>query len=193
MRNFLVKLNVNKKVLSESKFELMIDRLEKESHKFDDKILPFSQVEKLFASRPSVFQQVYNHWVKKRAQQYNPLLRRFTKITDPDDPDPTKAFRERIEDKVPQRKGRRNDQPSLLKMKQLRAEMERVRTLLETIKKREKLKRDKFYLQDQIFDLQCIKVKQSPESMFEDEDDLSPPPPQPPLKKRKIHKKDFRI
>jgi len=45
-----------------------------------------------------------------------------------------------------------------MKMKQLRHEMERSRTLLEMIKKREKMKKDKIEVMLQIFELQCIQI-----------------------------------
>jgi hypothetical protein len=45
-----------------------------------------------------------------------------------------------------------------MKMKQVRHEMERARTLLEMIKKREKLKRDRLQLLIDTFDLQVQRV-----------------------------------
>lgn len=49
---------------------------------------------------------------------------------------------------------RKNDQVSFLRLRQLRAEMERARNLLEMIKKREKLKRERLELFDTILDAQ---------------------------------------
>ncbi len=58
------------------------------------------------------------------------------------------------------RKARKNDQSSLVKLKQLRHEMERARILLEQIEKREKLKKDRVTLLNRIFELQMQLVKE---------------------------------
>jgi len=62
-----------------------------------------------------------------------------------------------------------------MRMKQLRHEMERSRTLLEMMKKREKMKRHKVEAMIELFDTQCIYIREL-------EQMEGPPPP----KKRKI-------
>jgi len=79
---------------------------------------------------------------------------------EPDNTSPFKTFRKRSEEfKQAQKRGRKNDPIALVKMKQLRQEMEKARTLLEMIKRREKIKRELFEVVVQTFDTQCTQIK----------------------------------
>jgi len=167
--DFLEKLNTaaGKKVLGESKLELIMDRLEKESAKLD-KLPSFQEVESLgSAVRPAVFQQIYNHWLGRRKRLRTPLNTRFLKPPDPEDPSPYRAFRIRTED-LKKKKFKKNDENSYLKLKQLRREFEHARTLLEMIKKREKLKRDYLYFYAQVFESQLENIRDGTFSMEPD-------------------------
>lgn len=64
-----------------------------------------------------------------------------------------------------------------MKLRQLRQEMERARTLLEMIKKRERLKRDHAAVIADMFDLQCLDLKHSIETGATDGFFLSEPEP----------------
>lgn len=66
---------------------------------------------------------------------------------------PMHAFRPRLEEKMIKKKNRKNDLMALTRMRQLRFEMERARTILETIKKREKLKKEIIEVTDQLVEL----------------------------------------
>jgi hypothetical protein len=89
-----------------------------------------------------------------------------------------------------------------MKMRQVRHEMERARTLLEQIKKREKLKNDRVLLLQQIFEMQALLIKQEPdkaaqfilsdheEETIVDEPELPPPSPKPSsaMRRRRVKK-----
>jgi enhancer of polycomb-like protein len=150
--NFLNQINANKKILSEAKFEYLIDRFEKETDKNGD-IPSFELVEQLIPFKNQILQIIYNYWIDKRKKFKIPLNYRFLKPPDPDDPSPYKAFRPRTEEKL-KRKYRKNDQTSLVRMKQLRQEMERARMLLEMIKKRERLKKERIQIIKEILEFQ---------------------------------------
>jgi hypothetical protein len=108
--------------------------------------------------KSDVLKMIYNHWREKRRRERIPLIYRLLKPPDPEDPSPYRAFRHRGEEEKLKRKGRKNDQSSLVKMKQLRLEMERARTILEMIKKRERQKKEVVEYVSQIFELQCIEA-----------------------------------
>lgn len=74
--------------------------------------------------------------------------------------DPYKAFRPRLEEKL-KKKSRKNDLTSYLKMKELRQEMERARTVLEMLKKREKLKKDYMYFLELVFDAKLADIREN--------------------------------
>jgi len=162
---FLSNLNSQKKILSEENFELLIDRFEKEASRIGDNIPSLSHCEKLIPPekiRSQVLQLVYEFWKFRRRGSVYPLLISLLKPPDPEDPSPYKAFRPRNED-LKKKKSRKNDQNSLVKMRQLRQEMERARTLLEQIKKREKLKSEATFVMNRIFELQIVLVGQERE------------------------------
>jgi len=160
---FLRQLNAAKKILSENKFELIMDRCEKEAFRMQGKIPPIPAVEKVLPElKPNIIQVVYNYWMKKRERNSGtPLIADLIEPPDPEDPNPYKPFRRRTEEfKQSNRRTRKNDLPSLMRMKQLRHEMEKSRTLLEMIKKREKMKKDKIEVMNEIFELQIIQIRE---------------------------------
>ncbi len=84
---FLNKLNgsSSKKVLTETKFESLMDRLERESARGDgysdkDNLPSFAQMEKAITGggvSKNVLQAVYNHWYRRRQSLNLPLLVRY--------------------------------------------------------------------------------------------------------------------
>eukprot|EP01114_Cavostelium_apophysatum_P001159 TRINITY_DN10990_c0_g1_i1.p1 TRINITY_DN10990_c0_g1~~TRINITY_DN10990_c0_g1_i1.p1 ORF type:complete len:471 (+),score=133.82 TRINITY_DN10990_c0_g1_i1:1427-2839(+) len=145
--------------LTEPKFEIIVDRLEKEAGRLEGQIPAFQAIERIIPGvKPYAMQAVYKYWIERRQQERTPLNHRFLKPPDPEDPDPYKAFRPRNDEKV-KKKTRKNDQVSLVRMRQLRHEMERARTLLEMIKKRERLKRDYVHICEQIFEAQLAEPR----------------------------------
>lgn len=89
----------------------------------------------------NVLQDVYNYWVHKRSKLKRPLLRRFWPVTASDDTNPHLVFRPREKEKYKLRKKRMNDMDAFRKMKQLRLDFEKVRSLLDLVRKREALHR----------------------------------------------------
>jgi len=194
------------KGLTESKLEVLLDRFEKEANKVDN-VPPLKQMEQTVDTeelKTPALQQVYEYWKTRRNRLGHPLNMRYLKPPEPEDPSPYKAFRPRTDDMKKIRKSRKNDQPSLQKLRQMRQEMERARTILEQIKKREKLKMDKVTYMRRIFELQMELVQNEPDKvaqfitpdeeelfdeplphMFEDEMDFFPPPASLPPKKKK--------
>lgn len=184
---FIRQTNANKKMLSDNKFEKVLDRCEKEAARIGHKIPPVASIEALVTPEipTEVVQVVYQYWIKKRERNNNqPLITDLIEPPDPEDPNPYKPFRRRTEEfKQTQRGRRKNDLPALLKMRQLRHEMERARTLLEQIKKREKLKKDRMEVIAEIFELQCEQVHNLE---FDDSVDLLPPAPITTARQKKL-------
>lgn len=123
---FLSQLNFPQQMLSKDQFEFMVDRFEAECIQ-DEELPPFEEIERLFGNAsPKMLEMVYNHWISRRKIS-GPLVARLRPPTDPN---------------RKHKPWRRNDAASYKKMWQLRQEMEHARTLIEMIRKREKLKRD---------------------------------------------------
>ncbi|KAF2078215.1 hypothetical protein CYY_000505 [Polysphondylium violaceum] len=163
----------NKKpLITHDKYEFFMDRFEKEYHYFG--VCDQAKAEQICKGlKPNIVTQIYQHWVNKRKKQTNSFLRRLLKPPDREDPSPYKAFRAReAADINKQKKARKNDAASLQKMQQLRQEMERARTIMEMIKKREKLKKDHFHVVSQIYD----KLVELAQIKSLEQDDLPPPP-----------------
>ena len=89
----------------------------------------------------NVLQDTYSYWVHKRSKLKRPLLRRFWPVTASDDTNPHLVFRPREKEKYKLRKKRMNDMDAFRKMKQLRLDFEKVRIMLDLVRKREKLHR----------------------------------------------------
>jgi len=154
---FLAKLNKDKFLLSEDKFELMIDRMEKETCERND-FEPITQfrAERLIGgaekktNRLQVIAAVYNYWVKKREALGHSLLHLYHRPK-ADTKDSAFAVFRPIEQKKKRHKGVKNDFAVVVRLRQLRQEFEKSRTLLEMVKKREKMKREYIMAQEALF------------------------------------------
>ena len=105
-----------------------------------------------------VLQDVYSYWVQKRSKLKRPLLRQFWPVTACDDTNPHLVFRPREKEKYKLRKKRQNDMDAYRKMKQLKNDFDKVKTLLELVKRREQLNRTMIrmqadWLDQRIYDL----------------------------------------
>lgn len=114
-----------KPILSVDKFEQIIDRFEKDFYYYGQcDQLKSEQICK--GLRPQFAHMIHQHWLSKRKQlTNNTLIRRLLKPPDREDPSPFKAFRTREIDNNKLKKARKNDAASLLKMTQLREEIEK--------------------------------------------------------------------
>lgn len=99
-----------------------------------------------------VIGDIYNYWVQKRSKLKRPLLRRFWPVTASDDTNPHLVFRPREKEKYKLRKKRQNDMESFRKLKQLRNDFQKVRVLLDLVKRREELNRCMIQLQEDWFE-----------------------------------------
>lgn len=152
--------------LTEDQLEWILDRLEKEAYqnqKSDS--VTFQAAENICRAADTVgglnsglrsknshssihtnitlVRAIYYHWkYQRKIRNDHFAIDRLNPIPNQNDPSPFVAFRPR-ENRLQSRFSRKNDQQSFLKLKQLRHDFERARMLLETIKKREKLKRDR--------------------------------------------------
>ena len=104
------------------------------------------------ATSKHVINDVYNYWVQKRSKLKRPLLRRFWPVTASDDTNPHLVFRPREKEKYKLRKKRQNDMDAYRKMKQLRSDFQKVRVLLDLVKRREELHRCTIQLQEEWFE-----------------------------------------
>ncbi|KAJ3616806.1 hypothetical protein Zmor_009013 [Zophobas morio] len=135
-------------------FETMIDRLECAAP--GQKALPsFHQVRDLLKMDDSAAMEVYEYWKSKRARNQGLPLRPVVKTDKSNDPasvsNPYVAFRRRA-DKILTRKHRKVEEHSYERMVKLKRDFEKLRTLLEMVKKREKLKRERIHLALEIFE-----------------------------------------
>lgn len=138
--------------------ELMLDRLEKEAEKYEKqkRVVPKSVAYGLFYGQASqaTVERVWDYWNVKKAENKNKsLLRRFVKAPRADDPSPLRPFRPRSADSRRLR-SRVSDSKALTRLKALREEYDRVRLLLELIKKREKLKKERILFLQQMLEIQ---------------------------------------
>jgi Enhancer of polycomb-like len=127
-----------KQRLTEIEFERMVDQLEKCA--FDLGKTPNErQVPHLIQGPKAHILPVYEHWKRKRrsvvpgSDRERPLLHRFIRPPDPDDPDPRLPFREKQEVNL-RRSGRKDAQSSFDRMLQLRKHLELARHILQLVK-----------------------------------------------------------
>eukprot|EP01132_Coremiostelium_polycephalum_P002347 gene2347-2895_t len=160
-----------KPIITMDRLEHYIDRFEKELHYFG--ACEYAKAEQICKGlKQTYINQIYNHWLAKRKDKTNSMIRRLLKPPDRDDPSPYKAFRPR-EIEMKQRKTRKNDAQSLQKMNQLRQEFERARTLLEMIKKREKLKKDHLMVVQELY----LKLEELAQVRSLEQEEIVIPPP----------------
>jgi hypothetical protein len=108
-----------------------------------------------------VIEMIYGHWIQRREEERMPLIYRYLRPPDPEDRSPFRAFRVRVEEKL-KKKSTRNDNNTLIKMRQLRQEMERARTLLEMLKKRERMKKEMVEYMEYQYNLEIKMIEMSP-------------------------------
>jgi len=189
-----------KKSLSENNMELIIDRCEKEASR-NGEIPSVSSIEKLLPElHPNVIQMAHNYWVKKREENGGiPLLSSLMEPPDPNDPNPLRTFRRRNDEelKQAQKKARKIELLTLTKMKQLRLDFEKLRTILEMVKKREKTKREQVRVMKEIFDLECAQIVEQrkdrttpPNKRKSKAPPASPPPPPQRMKLNRLLPKE---
>jgi len=168
--------------LDEDKFELMINKLEFACAEGTERALSASSASSstinnaVLAStiylprdsaldalrtetgaKHSVLFAVYEYWQQKRKRWNKPLLRRLQAPTSAADTNPYNVFRPREKIHRPQtRRRRENNVQSFEKMKELRANMEMSKELLEWVMRRERKKRDYFCC---LCDTQKLKIR----------------------------------
>ncbi|EFA06113.2 enhancer of polycomb homolog 1 [Tribolium castaneum] len=136
--------------LTPLKFEEMMDRLEKSS---GQTVVNLNEAKALLKEDDDLIIAVFDYWLNKRLKTQHPLI--LTVKTEqragaaPNNP--YLAFRRRTE-KMQTRKNRKNDETSYEKMLKLRRDLHRAVTLLELVKKREKMKREHVYLTVETFE-----------------------------------------
>lgn len=84
---------------------------------------------------------VYEHWRKKREKLGKPLIRRFQPPTSVQDTSPHSTFRPREKEEKRIRRTRKNDKDAHKKLKNLQADFRRAKELLESVVRREKMKK----------------------------------------------------
>ncbi|XP_035915901.1 serine-rich adhesin for platelets-like [Anopheles stephensi] len=132
------------------KFEIMMDRLEKSS---GQTVVTLNEAKALLKQDDEVSIAVYDYWLNKRLKLQHPLIL-YVKTENRGNMTPNNpylAFRRRTE-KMQTRKNRKNDESSYEKMLKLRRDLSRAVTLLDMIKRREKLKREQLHLSIEIYE-----------------------------------------
>lgn len=127
----------------------MLDALEKASALINPSVVTLAEAEEVFARQLQMVKtplnrvtlDVYNYWVQKRAVLKRPLLRKYWPQTPLNDTNPHLVFRPREKERYKLRKHRKNDMEGYRKLQQLRADCDRVRHLMDLVKRREKAKR----------------------------------------------------
>lgn len=132
------------------KFEQMMDRLEKSS---GQTVVTLNEAKALLKQDDDVIIAVYDYWLNKRLTTQHPLLLSVKTESrgNTASNDPYLAFRRRTE-KMQTRKNRKNDETSYEKMLKLKRDLSRTITLLEMIKRREKIKREHLHLSIEIYE-----------------------------------------
>jgi len=107
-------------------------------------------------------ESIYAYWISKRTRLKRPLLYSLVPPPAPDDPSPLVAFRPR--DKETKKRSRKSNKLVLQQLKQLRRELEDGKTLLELVKKRERLKRDYLMLTRRAVEIRYVQKIRQPET-----------------------------
>eukprot|EP00052_Salpingoeca_macrocollata_P015897 m.127246 g.127246 ORF g.127246 m.127246 type:complete len:608 (+) comp19849_c0_seq3:67-1890(+) len=128
--------------LTALQFETMMDRLEKQQLQSG---ITTNELGTLLEADDLLCAALYTHFTAKTAHIGEPTVTPRLKAEGTDVAasarDPYVAFRRRME-KMQTRKNRKNDETGFMHMLKLRRDFDRVRSLLELIKMREKMKRD---------------------------------------------------
>ncbi|EGZ30133.1 hypothetical protein PHYSODRAFT_472689 [Phytophthora sojae] len=144
--------------LSQERFAQMLDALEKASALLNPNVMTLSEAEDVFAKRLNMHKtplnrvtcDVYAYWAAKRQKLRRPLLRRFWPQTPLNDTNPHAVFRPREKERYKLRKHRKNDLEGFRKLQQLRVDFERVRRLMDLVRRRERAKRLQLDFLDEI-------------------------------------------
>ncbi|KAG5283794.1 hypothetical protein AALO_G00046230 [Alosa alosa] len=124
-------------------FEVMVDRLEKASA---NQLVTLPEAKLLLNEDDYLLKSVYDYWMRKRKSRQSLIPQvKQEKRDGSTNNDAYVAFRRRTE-KMQTRKNRKNDEASYEKMLKLRREFSRTVTILEMVKKREKVKRELLHL-----------------------------------------------
>ncbi|KAF5304769.1 hypothetical protein FQA39_LY09546 [Lamprigera yunnana] len=136
--------------LTPLKFEEMMDKLEKSS---GQTVVTVNEAKALLKEDDDLIIAVFDYWLNKRLKTQHPLILhvRTEHRQGTAGNSPYLAFRRRTE-KMQTRKNRKNDESSYEKMLKLRRDLSRAVTLLELIKKREKMKREFVHLTVEVFE-----------------------------------------
>lgn len=136
--------------LDSLKFETMMDRLEKSS---GQTVVTLNEAKALLKQDDELSIAVYDYWLNKRLKTQHPLILSVKTETrgNTTPNNPYLAFRRRTE-KMQTRKNRKNDESSYEKMLKLRRDLSRAVTLLEMIKRREKIKREQLHLGIEVYE-----------------------------------------
>lgn len=138
-------------LLTADQFEEMMDRLEKGS---GQQVVTLKEAKMLVRQDDDLTIAVYDYWLNKRLRLQYPLIpavKTEKAIGNTQSANPYVAFRRRLE-KMQTRKNRKNDEVSYEKMLKLRRDLSRAVTLLEMIKRREKMKKEHLHLTVEIFE-----------------------------------------
>ena len=107
--------------------------------------------------RQTVLKSVYEYWLSKRETRGKPLMRVFQAPTNAGDTNPFNVFRPRERANRPQtRRRRENDMASYEKLREVKANLEQARGLLDLLLRRERRKRDVLQCDS---DLQMLKAR----------------------------------
>lgn len=141
------------------KFAQMLDALEKASALINPSVVTLAEAEQVLTRQigmpkasplNKVNADVYNYWAAKRQQLKRPLLRKYWPQTPLNDTNPHLVFRPREKERYKLRKHRKNDMEGFRKLQQLRADFDRVRRMIELVKRRETLKRRQIEVLDEV-------------------------------------------
>ncbi|CAI5721398.1 unnamed protein product [Peronospora destructor] len=144
--------------VSQERFGQMLDALEKASALLNPNVMTLAEAEEVFARRLNMHKtplnrvtcDVYAYWAAKRQKLRRPLLRRYWPQTPLNDTNPHSVFRPREKERYKLRKHRKNDLEGFRKLQQLRVDFERVRRILDLVRRRERARRLQLDFLDEI-------------------------------------------
>ena len=155
------------RLLTYDTFECIVDHLERCTGMSKDPI-SLANAEKSLASvlsnwpsqvRNLILSEIYKYWLSKREKLHKPLVRKYWPLTPYSDTNPYNVFRPRDKEKYRlRRQQKKNDIESFRRFQQLRIEFNSIKSILQLVIEREKLKQAALDTQKAIFEQSLIEI-----------------------------------
>eukprot|EP00698_Gefionella_okellyi_P004932 TRINITY_DN14555_c0_g1_i1.p1 TRINITY_DN14555_c0_g1~~TRINITY_DN14555_c0_g1_i1.p1 ORF type:complete len:460 (+),score=80.83 TRINITY_DN14555_c0_g1_i1:181-1380(+) len=160
--------------VAEDDLEGWIDTLEKSAPNYFDKLSP-EKAANLLQISVAQATPIWRYWKEKRDKLKKPILVRLRPAPAYDDPSPYIAFRPR--DPLKKKQQKKNDATAYQRMQGLLKQMEAAQAVVEIVRTRERLKRDRVRLLSEQADVRIEHAAILAQEELSDFDDIEPTPP----------------